>query len=68
MSLDERGLWRSRHNRLLGGVCGGIAQWLGWPPLNVRILYILASVMSLAFPGTIVYVILWVLMPLEPRD
>lgn len=68
MTFVERGLWRSRRNRLIGGVCGGIAQWLGWPPMNVRAVYILVSVLSMAFPGTIVYLVLWVLMPLEPRD
>ena len=49
---------------MLGGVCGGIANWLGWDPTLVRILYIVASVASAAFPGTIVYVVLWLVMPL----
>jgi phage shock protein PspC (stress-responsive transcriptional regulator) len=52
---------------MIGGVCGGIAHWLGWSPMNVRALYILASVLSMAFPGTIVYILLWILMPLEPK-
>ena len=56
-------LVRSRHHRLLGGVCGGIADWLGWDPTLVRVLYIVGSILSVAFPGTIVYIILWVVMP-----
>ncbi len=58
-------LHRSRDNRILGGVCGGLANWLGWSPGWVRILYVLISLISAAFPGTIVYIILWVLMPMS---
>jgi phage shock protein PspC (stress-responsive transcriptional regulator) len=56
-------LHRSRRHRMLAGVCGGLADWLGWDPTLVRILYVLVSVLSAAFPGIIVYLILWVVMP-----
>ncbi len=59
-------LHRSQHDRVLAGVCGGIAQSLGWSSTTVRILYVLISVLSAAFPGTLVYIILWVLMPKSP--
>ena len=59
-------LYRSRHNRMIAGVCGGIAEWLGWQPSWVRLLYILISILSVAFPGIIVYIILWVVMPKSP--
>ncbi len=55
-------LKRSR-NAILGGVCGGIAEWLGWDATLVRILFVLVSIFSAAFPGVIVYVILWIVMP-----
>ena len=58
-------LHRTRSNRLLGGVCGGLARWLGWDPTLVRILYVLLSIFSAAFPGALVYVILWIAMPLD---
>lgn len=58
-------LRRSRRNRLLAGVCGGLAQWLGWDATLVRILYVLVSVLSAAFPGILVYVVLWIVMPRE---
>jgi phage shock protein C len=61
----SRGLRRSRRHRMLGGVCGGIADWLGWNPTLVRVLYVLVSVFSAAFPGIIVYIVLWILMPSE---
>ena len=56
-------LHRSRESRLIGGVCGGIADWLGWNPTMVRFLYVLVSVLSVAFPGILAYIILWILMP-----
>ena len=59
-------LYRSRRNSMIAGVCGGIAEWLGWSPTWVRLLYIVISILSVAFPGIIVYIILWVVMPKSP--
>jgi phage shock protein C len=59
-------LYRSRRYKILGGVCGGIAEWLGWDPTVVRIVYVVGSIVSVAFPGAIVYVLLWALMPTAP--
>ena len=58
-------LRRSRSNRLLGGVCGGLAEWLGWDATLVRILYVVVSILSAAFPGILVYIVLWIVMPRE---
>lgn len=59
-------LQRSRRNKVVAGVCGGIAHWLGWDPTIVRVLYVVVSVASAAFPGILVYLLLWVLMPKAP--
>jgi phage shock protein PspC (stress-responsive transcriptional regulator) len=56
---------RSRRERIFGGVCGGLAEWLGWTPTRVRVLYVLASIVSAAFPGTLVYIVLWIAVPSE---
>jgi len=63
VAATDNGLKRSRENRIIAGVCGGLAEWLGWDPLLVRILYVAVSLISAAFPGLIVYIVLWVLMP-----
>ncbi len=60
-------LQRSAKNVVLGGVCGGIAEWLVWDPVMVRILYILVCILSAAFPGILIYVILWIVMPQADR-
>ena len=62
--MSSTRLLRSR-DRILGGVCGGLAKWLGWDVTIVRLAYILISILSAAFPGTIVYIILWIIMPEE---
>jgi len=56
---------RSRSDRVIAGVCGGFAKALGWSSTSVRILYVVVSVLSAAFPGVLAYVILWAVMPEE---
>jgi phage shock protein PspC (stress-responsive transcriptional regulator) len=58
--------YRSRHDKIIAGVCGGIATSLGWSATLVRILYVIVSILSVAFPGILVYVILWAAVPPEP--
>jgi phage shock protein PspC (stress-responsive transcriptional regulator) len=48
---------------MIAGVCGGLAQWLGWNPTLVRLIYVVVSIASVAFPGILVYIVLWLLMP-----
>ena len=60
--MAGRGLHRS-DDRMLAGVCGGIAEWLDWSPNLVRFLYVVVSILSAAFPGILVYLLLWCLMP-----
>jgi phage shock protein C len=59
----QKPLRRSTTNTMLAGVCGGLADWLGWDPTVVRVLYVLASVFSAAFPGILAYIILMIVIP-----
>jgi phage shock protein PspC (stress-responsive transcriptional regulator) len=59
---------RSRKNRQLAGVCGGLAEFLGWDPTATRVAFVLVSILSVAFPGIVVYILLWILMPLAPEE
>jgi phage shock protein C len=58
-------LTRSKDDRMIAGMCGGLARWLGWDSTAVRILYVLISFFSVAFPGIIVYLILALVMPMD---
>jgi phage shock protein PspC (stress-responsive transcriptional regulator) len=61
--MAQSALKRSRKDRIIAGVCGGLAEWLGWDPTVVRVMYVLLSVCSAAFPGIFVYLLLWIVMP-----
>ncbi len=62
---ERQRLTRSRSNRMLGGVVGGLAEYLGIDPTLARILYVVISLASAAFPGMLVYVICWLVVPEE---
>ncbi|WP_230658633.1 PspC domain-containing protein [Psychrobacter sp. I-STPA10] len=56
-------LHRSRNHRMIAGVMGGIAEYLGWSPTLTRILFVVVSTASAAVPGILIYIILWLIMP-----
>ena len=58
----SRKLTRS-DDRLLGGVCAGIAEYFDLDPTLVRIAYLVLSIISIGFPGALVYIILWIVIP-----
>ena len=62
MTTNKR-LLRSSSDRWIAGVCGGNAEYFGWDPAIVRLAYVLLSVCSAAFPGLLVYIVLWLIMP-----
>ena len=63
----SRGLYRSRKHRIVAGVAAGLAERFGVPIWMMRFLWILLLIPG-GIPGIIPYVILWVVIPLEPRD
>ncbi len=63
MSFNAKPLRRSTYSRHIAGVCGGIGEYLGLDPTVVRVGYVLLSFFSAAFPGIIIYLILWMLIP-----
>jgi phage shock protein PspC (stress-responsive transcriptional regulator) len=63
----ESGVWRRSRDQMIAGVCAGIAEKMGWKPNRVRIGYVILSVCSAAFPGILVYLVLWFMMP-GPHD
>jgi len=60
----EKRLQRSRTEKMIGGVCGGIAEYFSVDPTIVRILWVIITLLGGA--GLLLYIILWVIMPLQP--
>ncbi len=58
----ERRLYRSRSQRMLGGVCGGLAEYLNTDPTVIRLLWVLFAFLGMG-TGFIVYLIAWVIVP-----
>ena len=59
---DGRRLTRSR-NKMIAGVCAGIAEYFGWDVTLFRVVFVVVSILSVAFPGILVYIVLWIVMP-----
>jgi phage shock protein PspC (stress-responsive transcriptional regulator) len=66
--MNGHRLKRSRDQRMIAGVIGGFAEYLGWPVTRLRVVYVIVSILSAAFPGTLVYLLLWLLMPGPDSD
>ena len=65
MADTGRSLRRSKSDRMIAGVIGGIARYFGIDSTMARVGYVVLSVISVAFPGILVYIILWLIMPEE---
>lgn len=61
MTTDIRRLTRSRTDKWIAGVCGGIAEYFGWNANLVRALFVLSCL--LPGPQFLVYLALWVIVP-----
>lgn len=56
-------LTKSSSNRVIAGVCGGLADYFDMDPTVVRVGYVLASICLAAFPGLLVYIVSAIIMP-----
>ena len=63
--MAEKKLKRSRKNKMIAGVVGGIAERYEMGATVLRIIFVLVSLFSAAFPGILVYLILWAIIPLD---
>lgn len=65
LEVDQPPLYRSRDDRLVTGLCGGVARFTGFSPRNVRAVFVLATVVSLGVVGA-GYLVLSLIVPQEP--
>ena len=64
---QNKKLYRSRKNRMLGGVCGGLGEFFGIDPTIVRLLFIFAVLVSWVAPAVIIYIVMMFVVPEEPE-
>jgi phage shock protein C len=70
MSNDVKRLYRSKKDRMLGGVCGGLGQYFHLDPTLVRVIFIIFGlIFLLPFPfAVVIYLLMWLLIPIEPAE
>jgi phage shock protein PspC (stress-responsive transcriptional regulator) len=61
--MMERRLYRSRTEKMIAGVCGGVAEYFNTDPTIVRLLWVLITLLGGA--GVLLYIVLWIVMPLQ---
>jgi phage shock protein C len=61
-------LYRSRYDRKIAGICGGVAEYFNIDPTLVRLISILVLVFTGFFPLLFVYLIAWLIIPEEPTS
>jgi phage shock protein C len=66
MSEKVKRLYRSRAERWLAGICGGLGKYFGIDPTVIRVLFVLFSLV--VGGGIIAYIILWIIIPQEPEE
>lgn len=63
---NAKRLYRSKKNRVIAGVCAGIAEYLNVDPTIVRLIYILLTIFTAVAPFVLVYLIMWIIVPEQP--
>lgn len=66
---SSKKLYRSGKERIIGGVCGGIAEYLNIDPIIVRLLWLLGAFLGIFTWGStiLLYIIVWLIMPRNPK-
>ncbi len=63
--MATKRLYRSRHNKIIAGICGGIAEYFDIDPVIVRLLMVLLFIYGV---GLIIYILGWIMIPQEPAE
>ncbi len=64
--MEPKRLYRSRNDKILAGICGGIGKYLDIDPIIIRLIFIV--LLFTVGSGILIYLIAWILIPLEPED
>lgn len=68
MSNDVKRLYRSKKERLLAGICGGLGEYLHIDPTVIRLIFVVLLFITALMPMFVIYLILWLLVPQQPDE
>lgn len=66
--MEPKRLYRSKTNKVLAGVCGGMGEYFGVDPVLVRLIWVLATVVTGLAPGILAYIIAIFIVPEKPAN
>ena len=61
--MKEKKLARSKDDRMLAGVAGGLAEYLEIDPVLIRLIFVIIALLGGGFTGILIYAVLWIIMP-----
>jgi phage shock protein C len=64
--METKKLYRNRTDRMVGGICGGLGRYLNMDPTVVRLIAVLLILLTGVIPGIIAYLVMMLIVPLEP--
>jgi len=64
--METRKLYRSR-NKTIGGVCQGLATYFKTDPVLIKLIFVFGALWSCGFPFILLYIVLWIITPKEPK-
>ncbi len=67
MAQPTKRIYRSRTERMLAGVLGGVAEYFGLDPSLVRIGYVIVTFFSAGIPGVLLYLMVALIVPAAPE-
>lgn len=68
MATESKRLYRSRDERMIAGVCGGLGEYLNTDPTVIRILFVILAILGVGFGGLLLYLAMWLIVPEEPVE
>jgi phage shock protein C len=65
--MEKRKLYRNRYSQVIGGVCSGVAKYLGWDESVVRVITFMGALLTI-LPIILIYIVCWIVIPEEPKE
>jgi len=66
MTVEPKRLYRSRDERMIAGVCGGIGEYFNADPTVIRVIFVILAILGFGVGGLVLYLAMWLIVPEQP--